>query len=424
MFITISKSNDRYGFIIGDDPSDPSSTFITSRNDAILIPGAESTYATFREAHAHAAQVVEQYSSLILCRKAAMAKYAELGDPKIGLSPEDSAVATLEEQPDFLDGILSRIKGMHEHERAEKLDALLKSVSQSLQGVTALLKEVHSEEGKERLENVKNRLKVVKKSTERERNKFTPKAPEAPAPSAQPPLQPAQPAQPLSPYTSQKASLQFAKGCLQAFGEAAAQSIDTSHGESYLKYIEQNEDGYRILIADQRQDLCVLHFSNDLLLTSVLPSNSIMKHAAYHSKDFFERYWEPIVQAVGHYLSQNVVLVPGHIQSQRRKIAGWNLASKKITSVALTIPALSKTSQTSQTWTIHQAVGAEPAEPQGWEKAQVRCTKQLPSYYQRTGIVQSVINRGSYLDINVDFGRGLGIVTMTDNDLEKITNLS
>jgi len=67
---------------------------------------------------------------------------------------------------------------------------------------------------------------------------------------------------------------------------------------------------------------------------------------------------------------------------------------------------------------------ANTPDPKAWENAQVECVKDLPSYKGRTGIVNSVIPRGGYLDIGVDFGRGLETVVMTENDLRLITKLN
>jgi len=442
MFINISKFDDYYVFAVGDDPTDPAGTFLQSEQDAHIIPGAQSRYSTFLEAHSHASQIASEHPSLVLSRKAAFVKQS-----LDNVSPENTAVATLEEQPEILDGMLMQIKGSKEHEKADKLDALLKTIEQAKKGISGLLKEVTNDDNEERLDNALKRLKIVEKSAKRLRNRFpaeppeTPDNPEAPegvpaaeaglpqmpgtAPAAPSPVAPgpAMPPMPLSPYASRHGvAINVAKGVLRAFGEKSAQAIRPSHSESYLEYIEfdPSTESYHAYLADRRSSLCMLTFNSDLLLDGIYPVGPIAQTAAYHSPDFFAKYWEPIVEAVGHFCINGVVLTHRHSQSSRRTLAGWNLEKKIPTTVHLDIPSrLPKNAQS--VWRLR--IAESPTAPEQWERAQVRCLKKLPSYYERTGVVRSVANRGGYLDINVDFGRD-GVVTLTNNDLELITKLN
>jgi hypothetical protein len=149
------------------------------------------------------------------------------------------------------------------------------------------------------------------------------------------------------------------------------------------------------------------------MLDGIYPEGLLNKTASYHTSDFFTKYWEPIVRGVGHFCLNGVVLTHNHPSSQRRNAAGWDLNNKRQATVNIHMD------KTSGTWLCRQAQVA----PQNWNNAQVRCVKKLPSYYQRTGIVKAVANRGDYLDISVDFGRGLGKMTLTNNDLEYLAPL-
>jgi len=422
MFISIAKSKNRYAFIVGDNPEDPIGTFLYSERDATLL-GSEKNYPTFREAHSHASIIAEEHKNFPLGKKAAFYTKAQ---SEFSSSPEDAVMETLESQPDVLDGLLMQIKGAKDHEKLDKLDALIKSIDQVIKGAKSVKNELHSDSKIDRVDEILGKLKVIQKATHKVRDEIAPTKPEepaAPGATGEPPQntpQSPQDVQPhpqtaLSPFASKK-SLPFAKDCLKAFGEASAQAIEASHNESYLKSIEKDASGdYIVTIASPEKELCVLNFNSDLLLNGIYPSDAISKQSSYHSLDFYERYWEPIVNAVGHFFMNGIVMSPHHAQSSRRKISGWNLNKKKSTVVNLTLP---NKSSNHKTWMLKQAEESNP-----WENAQVRCLKKLPTYYQRTGNVQSVIPRGSYLDINVDFGRGLGVVTMTDSDLEKITDL-
>jgi hypothetical protein len=493
MFISVSKFNTRYAFIIGENPTDHVGAFLHSVRDFRLIPEAAPTYQTFAEAHAYGSFVIESFPNLLTGKKLAFAKTGHL-------SPEDSTVETLEEQPDVLDGMLMKIKGALEHERADQLDALIKIIEQAKKGVKALLKEVDYSDSQESLENTLKRLRVIEKSAKRERNKCKGKAPQLPP---QPTALPAPPQRPLSPlaqiaspdwiigivahdgsidsrkvppadnvharYWNQghrwsyylpdrmvrwtddpegddipivnthldrlgysanghKSALanrryrnpqsMLSRASLMAFGEAAALSLYASHPESYLERIEFDKasNSYLVVIAEPKQEICLLSFNTDLMLDGIFPTGNIAKQAAYHSHSFFERYWEPIVDAVGHYRFQNVLILPHHPQSKRRSLAGWDMLNGCQAQVALKV---SSQSDRQKTWFLR----CFAIETDKWENAQVRCIKKLPSYYLRTGISRSATSRGSYLDVPVDFGRGLGVVIMTDSDLEYITKL-
>jgi len=120
------------------------------------------------------------------------------------------------------------------------------------------------------------------------------------------------------------------RACLRAFGEAASKALVPTHKESHLREIEYCPDSEYFIatLSEPARDLVILRFNQNMLLTEVLPHPDLK--TPYHSKDFYETYWEPVVYTVGHYYlpQDDVVIVPKHANSRRRKFSGFYVREK------------------------------------------------------------------------------------------------
>lgn len=203
--------------------------------------------------------------------------------------------------------------------------------------------------------------------------------------------------------------------CLRFFAETASVALSPVHEKARLYRAEYlpSSDSYNVVIGDDDGELCCAKFDKRLLLGDVIPCGRIVKEAPFHSKDFFEKYVEPIMHAAGHIcLSDETIAIVGHHSSKRRKMFGFNLADKTSKWVKLDLPT-----EENSIWSFK----VEPVifATASLKNKQVKCIRpDLPSYYGRTGEVTEEIDRGTYKDVVVDFRRGLGIVVMTDADVE------
>ena len=203
--------------------------------------------------------------------------------------------------------------------------------------------------------------------------------------------------------------------CLRFFAETASIALSPVHETARLFTAEYlpSSDSYNVIIGDAGGELCCAKFDKRLLLGDVIPCGRIVKETPFHSKDFFERYVEPIMHSAGHiYLPDETIAIVNHPSSKRRKMFGFNLADKTSRWIKLDLPT-----EEDSIWSFK----VEPVilSTASLKNKQVKCIRpDLPSYYGRTGDVTEEIDRGTYKDVVVDFRRGLGIVVMTDADVE------
>jgi hypothetical protein len=126
-----------------------------------------------------------------------------------------------------------------------------------------------------------------------------------------------------------------------------------------------------------------------------------------------KRYWEPVVSSVGHFMlrGKNLLLSTAD--------CGGSSSFKAInpTSGVETKVSLVSDPDDGTWWLRAPKINKQAsAELKGKE---VKCTKvNLPSYYGRTGTVLNEENKGTYREVSVDFRRGLGVMVLTDADIE------
>ena len=214
---------------------------------------------------------------------------------------------------------------------------------------------------------------------------------------------------------------------IKTFGEAAALGISPQHPEAFLRKVDWNDQDecFYATLSEPGGDLMTLSFTPGLLLSNILPNNRLHKQCGYQTQDFLEKYWEPIIHAVGHYYNEanQSVLVPEHSKSKRFLISGFRSDTKEtIVARIQSVGSMGKKS-----WLIKSSQSVENFQPPSedrFQNAQVRCIKRdLPTYVGRTGIVIKTLARADYIDVIVDFGRGLDSLVLTDNDVEIVGEL-
>jgi hypothetical protein len=205
-------------------------------------------------------------------------------------------------------------------------------------------------------------------------------------------------------------------GCLRTFAETAAVALSPLHETARIVLAEYVPDSgsYDVVFGDGTGELCCAKFDHRMLLSDVIPCGKIAKEAPYHSKRFFEGYFEPIVHAVGHLVmpGDNIAVV-NHPASKRRRMAAYSVKDKLFRWARFRIP------ETEDSWDFE--LEGMLSSQASMKNKQVKCIRtDLPTYYGRTGEVIDEVDRGTYKDIVVDFRRGLGVVVMTSSDIEQI----
>jgi len=215
---------------------------------------------------------------------------------------------------------------------------------------------------------------------------------------------------------------------LKAFGESAVLAINKLHPLSYIKsiYKDNETDDYSIIIAERDKNVVGLKFSNNLLLNEIIPLQKESYRKIYAS-DFLDKYWIPITYSVGHFVIGSSVIVPNYNISHK-KIYGFDKNGKTIVAT-INIENKDKGLGINRSWWIKIAQDNKKKisdfNQEELINAEVVCTdKKLKTYYSHSGKVLSVIPRDDYIDLVVDFRRGLDKLVLRDDqvDIVKLLN--
>ena len=394
MFISVSKLHDRYAFLVGDQVSDPPEAYLRSLYDFDLVPGLEPTYSTFPEAHSAASRVVHFMSSAIQARKvSALKKTSQEDKVEHYIPPEDRIVDHFSEQYRLLDRRLRQILVEDEDEQVEMLDFFLHEIDAVEQGIGMLLHEIDEDSSnigeikgvRKDIASLKHRAQKSSRDITRQRHARVQ----------------------LSTSNTVPKVLKLA--------ESAALSLVHAHETIRVERLdESNASGLIIArLEDENGHVCDLHFSEDLYLCGISPSRRVASKTPYHSRDFMETYWEPVISSVGHFMLEGKGLLLSTADSGgSSSFKATRVASNEETRVNVI------SNPDDGTWWLRPQAMSRKASSDLIGK-EVKCTKvTLPSYYGRTGTVLNEEDKGSYKEISVDFRRGLGVMVLTEGDLE------
>lgn len=355
MNICIKKSDGRgYTFSVIEEKGDTPGMEYQSDRDFYLVSGVKSHYPTYAEAHSTALRIAELHPEIVMAKKAAFSLNSLNNE-------NDLTTSFFYFWNSFITEVKQKPSDFHFHARsASRVKRFLKSgVKNTCLDCCAEYIEAEEEE-KDDKENVLT--------------------------------------------------------CLRFFAEKAAEALSPVDEKIHIRLAEYipSSDSYDIVLGDEENDICCVKLDNKMLLEDVIPCGKTAMKKPYHSKDFFESYFEPVMSSIGHIKVKDVIAVVNHPNSKRRKMVAFSTTDNTDKLVKLNLP-LSEDS----VWGFK----IEPitASMKPLQNEQVRCIRpDLPTYYGRTGEVVEEINRGTYKDVVVDFGRGLGPVVMTDSDIELI----
>lgn len=216
------------------------------------------------------------------------------------------------------------------------------------------------------------------------------------------------------------------KNVIEDYAQKICQAIQDKHSDCYYSLSLS-----KIKIMDEN-DTCILEASvnNDLNIKGIIPCGSLRKIYAFNSSLFYQKYWKPIVEAIGHLVieSPRVLIIANpdtfpDVPKNRNDfaISGWNIDDKKEEPLEISF--------TKDSWFIRQAKTKTASQipskytEQDYQNAIVKCIDPaLDSIYDRTGIVMQVIPHTDIVEIDVNFGRGLGIIRLIEKQIEIISN--
>jgi len=407
MFIRISKTQDKYFFEIGDSFVDLQESLLSSIRDNCLFPHISSKFNTFVEAHHYASDIVDNNPTMVLAKKLCIYKRAANKETGIDENIIPLTDKILECYGNQLVLIQSRIQQLfeemdngknHDNKIFQNLNNEMDKIIDSIEVINQEFEFTDDEE--KYMSDVylgfieeKNKIShlVDSESNGSELGESTLK-------------------------TGGNAS----RDILKAFGEAAILGIENNHPSLHIETITVNSstNGYDIVLANQNEDFIKLLFNDKLLLSNITPlsNNSVRK---IYSADFLNEYWMPTVSAIGHFYDDDKksLYIPDALKSN--KLLGFNKVKKKFAS-KIHIQNEDTGLGVSKTWHIKTAQTKnikDLSENEIIGKEVICIDPALPTYYQRSGQIESAIPRDDYIDLVVDFRRGLDKLVLKDSQV-------
>lgn len=433
MFIKISRKLSKYYFEIGDNPTDVHESYLSSVEDHCLIPYVPKQFDTFVEAHHYASEIVENCPSMVLSKKLFVYNktMSESGiddaDTPINdkvLECYGNLVTLLEKRfKDFSNGVEN---GEYElDEKMSILQSLKDEIDKIIAGIEQIIDDINfSKDEIKQIEDIRQDFESLIQKIE---DIAPPKTLSDPEVSQTRIVE--------QPTAIINTSVNFAKNkilknasqILRAFGEAAIMGINRLHPLSHIKSIHKNEetDDYLITISEGSKDIVGLKFSNNFLLNDIVPLQNNNCKQIYASS-FLEKYWVPIVYSVGHFSIGESVVVSNYTLSHK-KIYGFNKKGNPMIA-AIDIKEEDKGLGIQKSWWLKTSQEDKKRicefNQEELINAEVLCIdKKLPTYYQHSGKVISVIPRDDYIDLVIDFRRGLDYLVLRDDQVD-IINMS
>lgn len=225
---------------------------------------------------------------------------------------------------------------------------------------------------------------------------------------------------------------------LYSYGEKICKAIQRYHNGA-ICFIDKNCDGGDITIKEVKNNsnsekeyetIIKVKVNDKFNITNIMPFGKLCRIYPYHSVEFYQRYWKPIVDSIGHFylddfsvlLFASQCLLPD-IPNENKSfvIKGWNVDQDKEQKISISFrgekpiwifePVIKNVNKTANVQSKYTE--------QDYFNSIVKCIdRKLSSLYGRTGFVKQIIPLTDIIEMDIDFGRGLGIVRLTENQIE------
>lgn len=400
MFISISQiKNGRYTFCIGDDPTDEDGTYLFSYRDAALLGNTPTTFASFGEAHAVASRIIDERPSCVLAKKSMFYSKANDTDDHREIAEGDT-VSHYIEQVELVGQRLALLNQADVKDFDVELGVVeneINGISEEVKNLIPLIDGVGLETFKEIQKRLDLFLKMVIKL---KKSKKTVAATELANVS------------------------QMRKTVIRTFSEAAMKALQPNHKDVFIKgaYFLPETESCKSVLATKNGDLVHLLFDKNLLLSNIKPCGQSLKECGgTYSNSFFLKYWEPIVNAIGHFHSSanSIVAVPEMDNSKRDLLKSFSTLDGSECVLKVTRPII----MGKKTWLLNKtsATVVNPPQSEMTVDQEVECiAKHLPTYFGRTGCITEVSSQPEKTLYRVDFRRGIGVVWLEQDDIRKV----
>ena len=227
------------------------------------------------------------------------------------------------------------------------------------------------------------------------------------------------------------------KDLLEDYAERICGALQDRHSGVFYDIKINDKDQNTISIYDYNNDnedqILEVGMNQKLNVDSIFPSKKLYDIYPFHTVEFYQKYWKPIVEAIGHFYvdDKSILIVPKKIelpdvpsQTETYSLDGWNTEKNIDDRIGISF----KHNDRDSMWLFgdvkmeHIASKEQSISKyteQEYLNSMARCIDpQLKSIFGRTGVVVQVIPLEDHMEIDIDFGRGLEVVRLTEEQIE------
>jgi len=227
------------------------------------------------------------------------------------------------------------------------------------------------------------------------------------------------------------ANIDFEQDILEDYAERVCKVIQHFHPDAIY---DINTEHKEIQILENKKPILILKTGEHMMLTNIVPNGSLYSIYPYHKSIFYQKYWKPIVEKIGHIVIDNsILLVAGKTilpdlpnDTKSFTINGWNIDKNKEENIDVSFKGNKRNSiwlfeltESKKITTANIDKNVSKYIEKDYSNALVKCINpKLESLYSRTGVVAQVLPGTNYVEVDVDWGRGLGVQRMAEQDIE------
>jgi hypothetical protein len=419
MKIGLIHQNDKFGFVIVNESN--GLAVFNSFKDTFKVPSLEGQHEYAWQAQKEANKFIKEYDYHF--------KYAREDLTKPIITDISAEEMLQNHYMGIYDGLEDKTHGI-EKESQEERDKVYHEIKMVRDELQTVLENIETEKGKRAIKRVLMLYKqLIRKHfraediEDKKREREMPATPPMPggAPGGMPPLM--------------ASIIDTESDNTELVDEGLKKELFEHYGEKICQAIQGRHKGAHFIIKDDSLIICdsdnsrILRIGvNDKLhINNILPIGKTHKIYPYHTADFYQKYWKPIVEEVGHfYVDDNHTLILTSMSSLpdtpngdgEGVVEGWNTKDKKIVPLEVAFRG------DRPTWffdaaKVEKIASTSKYTEQDYLNAIVKCIDpKLDSIINRTGPVIQIIPHDDFIELDVNFGRGIGVVRLTEKQIE------
>lgn len=213
---------------------------------------------------------------------------------------------------------------------------------------------------------------------------------------------------------------------MEGYAQMACKALQKRHPAAI--YHISRDNSITFIDSSSKSDLLKIQMNDELNVNAIYPLGEILEIYPSHSKEFYQRYWKPIVESIGHYALSESNIIYGKLPDIPEGKKDFNVRSssnKTILKFATNIWELkAEPIDAAQETAIQSKNPSEYTEDDFKEDTIVECiVPELKSIFGKKGVVVQVIPLQSHIELDVQFlDKDRGIKRLTTDQI-KIVNV-